>query len=163
LTRSKHGKKGRCSRKAGVDAMVHTQHDRESLSHYRRCRLFHKWDGCVCSRCGAQRFLGHHWIGCRCARCGTLAAYNVDLNHDWNGCKCRVCGCTRAVDRELHDWGPDSPCVCRRCGRRDHLYETAKIEEISEDYRTETLKCKRCGHVDWKGDYSGPSMSNWQK
>ena len=36
-------------------------------------RTNHKWDGCVCSRCGKKRnehHEQHDWNGCVCSRCG---------------------------------------------------------------------------------------------
>lgn len=52
--------------------------------------LLHKWNGCVCQKCGAIR----------------------DKNHEWNGCVCRRCSSTR------HDYNTRnlSNHICSRCG-----------------------------------------------
>jgi len=37
------------------------------------CRLgLHAWDGCQCTRCGAQRDEGHVWEVTRCVKCGKM-------------------------------------------------------------------------------------------
>ncbi len=90
--------------------------------------IFHKWNGCKCSKCGKVRDEGHKWNGCKCSICGKVR----DEGHNWNGCKCSICGKTRDEGHEWdlckgvcticgktrvpeHDWDGD---VCRRCGMK---------------------------------------------
>lgn len=88
----------------------------------------HKWDGCICARCGAKRcacapasdplkYGGHDWDGCVCRRCGALRRLwdeegsERDSWHDWDGCRCRKCRETRD---EGHVW---DGCKCKACGK----------------------------------------------
>jgi len=56
--------------------------------------LFHKWDGCKCTKCGKTRDEGHVFENvsgkCQqvCKNCGT----QIQLTHVWDGCTCRHCG-----------------------------------------------------------------------
>ena len=99
--------------------------------------LFHKWDGCRCSRCGELRDTRHYWAGCRCRTCGKQR----DEGHEWNGCTCRICGKRR---NEGHDW---NGCTCRICGkRREDAHEwiwTAANQSIEDEYCFQ--QCRYCG------------------
>jgi len=43
------------------------------------CLFGHKWNGCVCSKCGEKRNEEHKWNGCKCEICGTVN----DEFHKW--------------------------------------------------------------------------------
>ena len=96
--------------------------------------LFHKWDGCVCTKCGKTRDEGHSYgkvegrCAEKCARCGKEREA-----HDWSGCTCAKCGKTRD---EAHTLGEDGFCV--KCGAAgpepyhiDYLSEAEKGTLIS--------------------------------
>ncbi len=72
--------------------------------------LFHRWNGCVCTRCGNKRDTEHTWDGCVCTRCGKKR----DAEHTWDGCVCTRCGHKRNVE---HSW---DGCICTRCGAGKH-------------------------------------------
>ena len=69
-----------------------------------KCLFGHKWNGCICERCGAVRDKEHDFkpvpgeCAERCTRCGAEGP----VHHKWNknglGCKCTVCGATRQTD-----------------------------------------------------------------
>ena len=71
------------------------------------CLLFHKWNGCKCSKCGAIRDKKHDWNGCTCKRCyKTRQGYEL---HDIDdNCTCKICGKT-----DMHSWYERK---CKRCG-----------------------------------------------
>jgi ankyrin repeat protein len=52
---------------------------------------FHKWDGCICIKCGKIRSIGHDTTrDCkRCSRCNT---YFHDNTHVWKDYHCTKCG-----------------------------------------------------------------------
>ena len=56
--------------------------------------LLHKWDGCICLKCGKTRHEGHLYENVpgkcqkKCAKCG----FQVQIEHTWNGLKCDICG-----------------------------------------------------------------------
>jgi hypothetical protein len=71
----------------------------------------HKWDGCVCKKCGARQ-PGHTWNDeCNCPQCGFSAPVWASI-HEWNGCACRRCDSKRDAE---HIW--DEKCRCLRCNK----------------------------------------------
>lgn len=122
---------------------------------------FHKWDGCVCSRCGApndflspeQRYAldgTHDWNGCICRKCGQRAlAKHIQL-HDWDGCICRKCGAVAlATQTRMHDW---DGCICRKCGTKG-----IALEHGIHDW--DKCKCRKCGEIDPSGEHEFPQGS----
>jgi hypothetical protein len=87
------------------------------------CLLLHKWDQCVCRKCGKTR---HKVKGCMCLRCGEpfhdqglffCNCYRCgEVAHTWSDCRCTRCG------DENHEFEDG---ICRRCGG----YEDA-VEEV---------------------------------
>lgn len=114
-----------------------------------RCVIgFHKWDGCVCIRCGTSRTEGHDWNkNCEaCSKCG----YMRSDAHKWRGCKCCECGANR---EESHDWSKNcercatcgfirhdthvwSGCICRQCGI---------TRDAEHNWKKNCGKCSVCG------------------
>lgn len=94
--------------------------------------LFHKWDGCKCTKCGKTRDKDHNWDLCKgmCLRCQETRPQT----HDWNGCKCKKCGTTRATG---HKWNKcKTKClICGRAGVEQHTWDKCKT------------KCTTCGKV----------------
>jgi hypothetical protein len=90
------------------------------------CFLFHKWNGCRCSRCGKVRDNKHEWGGCMCSRCGKKRFEQ----HEWDLCKgeCIQCG---AKNIEKHEW---KGCMCSRCGKKR-----------DEQHKWDESHCSRCG------------------
>lgn len=105
--------------------------------------LFHKWDGCKCSKCGKLRDEGHNWDFChgKCVICGKTC----NSEHLWKTVSgkyvevCDKCGTKRATS---HDWKgnykdlPDEP---------KDLKEIFSPEELGKGsvfrfYRTDTPK-----------------------
>lgn len=92
------------------------------------CLIWHKWLGCKCIRCGAERNTHHDWDLCtgKCRLCGKKRS----IQHNWSGCKCSLCGITRD---EKHNW---RGCKCPLCGKtRD------------ERHIWNGCKCTSCGMV----------------
>ena len=58
------------------------------------CLFGHKWDGCICIKCGKTRYEGHLFENVpgkcqnKCVKCGS----EIQLNHHWDGCICSICG-----------------------------------------------------------------------
>ncbi|MBU1567351.1 MAG: hypothetical protein KJ630_17225 [Proteobacteria bacterium] len=75
------------------------------------CLLFHKWEGCKCSKCGKLRDQDHNWDGCICFVCGKERY----INHNWDGCICSGCGIKRDQDHILLG------CRCIKCKTEIHL------------------------------------------
>ena len=93
--------------------------------------VFHKWDGCTCTKCGATRHVFKHpeFGACVCKRCGLINPYQSihpiktrgeranrcycprckNYFHKWVSCKCKVCFETK------HDW---DGCICKNCGQK---------------------------------------------
>ena len=40
------------------------------------CLFGHKWDGCICSKCGAKRNENHDWEDGTCKKCGKVSFIN---------------------------------------------------------------------------------------
>jgi len=82
------------------------------------CLIFHKWNGCTCSKCGQHRDEGHDWNGCKCRICGKKR----DMEHNWNGCTCRVCGMKRD-EEHMFEYRAGEMCEggCKRCGKKVSL------------------------------------------
>lgn len=91
--------------------------------------FIHKWNGCVCTKCGKTRDEGHDFQKAAgkcvavCARCG-----KEQEAHAWDGCVCKDCGKAR---NEAHQIGEDGFCV--KCGaagaepyRIDYLSDAEK-------------------------------------
>ena len=75
-----------------------------------RCLLGHKWNGCICEKCGSTRDEGHDWDLCRgvCRKCGKTQPER----HEWDGCRCIRCG------KEQHEWEGN---LCKRCGKEAEM------------------------------------------
>lgn len=111
------------------------------------CGKHHKWDGCICTRCGKVKSTletGHDWDGCTCRKCGQI---NDEL-HTWENCVCTQCGKKRDQDDPDHAW---SFCKCKKCGAtrdRGHKWDgcvctlcgAERPHEWGDDRR-----CKHCG------------------
>ena len=53
------------------------------------CLFGHKWNGCMCEKCGKKRDQHHDWENCKCKRCGQVR----DEAHNWqHGVYCSICG-----------------------------------------------------------------------
>jgi uncharacterized protein (TIGR02996 family) len=102
------------------------------------CLLRHRWERCLCARCGAvaNDTRRHVWVGCQCALCGTIRTVPTP-DHLWRGCRC--CQCGRSRDSE-HDW---VGCKCRRC--------------LSERHKWQEGICKTCGEICHHPSTSGSS------
>ena len=78
----------------------------------------HRWDGCRCVRCGAQRNEGHRWTQTEgaCEQVCSICGRSEPTPCAWNHCVCTRCGQTRDSH---HDWMATAPCeeVCRVCGK----------------------------------------------
>lgn len=57
--------------------------------------IFHKWEGCVCIKCGTQRDANHRWEGCKCLQCGKTR----DIGHIIKGGRCDICGAIFTEDQ----------------------------------------------------------------
>lgn len=106
------------------------------------CKIFgHRWNGCRCTRCGAQRDTDHAFERAegKCLNVCTLCGKEEEAEHLWHHCSCTHCGQTRDED---HDWFATSECeeVCHLCGkeRSSHAYVP---HERGVD------KCRYCGKV----------------
>jgi len=77
--------------------------------------LFHKWDGCKCSKCGEIREKKHHYSGCQCIRCGTKRDYEHDYKLDSIECYevCVICGKKGEVKHEYTNG------ICKKCGKQE--------------------------------------------
>ena len=104
----------------------------------------HKWNGCVCARCGERRDTGvakdHNYVvvpgtTCEyeCTKCGKRT-----MGHNWYyhwSCTCETCGATREVEDRFHDW---DGCTCKLCGKKN-----PKAREDDHDW--DGCTCKKCG------------------
>lgn len=102
-----------------------------------RCNIKHKWNGCVCRRCGKTRDENHIWDGCKCRRCYKTRNWA----HSWKECRCLKCNTTR------HHW---DKCTCRFCGITDHRQIrhgacTCCGKEIQEISPPQQEVCSICG------------------
>ncbi len=116
----------------------------------------HKWDYCICDRCGCTRDESHNWNGCKCRKCGKRR----DESHDWNGCECRICrknrdeehnwsGCKCTICKKERDEGHQwCGCICKKCWKHADnpvhnwpfsFHGTIDITSIN------TIKCNDCG------------------
>ena len=110
--------------------------------------LFHKWDGCKCTKCGKIREVKYNWQhkwnnGCKCVNCGKL----LDANHKWNHGKCEVCG--KINEKEGHSDkrkyeldGENVKIYCKECGE---LIETRKYDELYDRYLDEIKNAEEAG------------------
>ena len=101
----------------------------------------HKWNGCVCTRCGEHRDTGHDWQLFVEEYTETVW---VDKHHVKRcAMKCSICGRTKSAE---HDW---DGCKCARCGEtrnRDHVWGKPEQREGVSDARTHhRVRCERCG------------------
>ncbi len=128
-----------------------------------KCLFGHKWDGCVCRRCGKLRDEEHDWDGCKCRRCGATR----DEEHTWDGCLCRRC---RRIRPDGHDW---NGCTCIRCGIVSHDIKDCRCTRCGKefhDFRDENgyapeqnstggyFPCTRCGAV-FRRTFTRPDCS----
>lgn len=100
------------------------------------CSLnIHKWDACICQKCGTIRETGHKWKDCVCEKCGTVN----EAGHKWQRCICVICKKQRNED---HAW---LGCVCFVCGAKK-----PNAKEIDHKYAMNKPKCDDrctvCGH-----------------
>jgi len=93
----------------------------------KKCLIFHKWNGCKCSKCNEIRNEGHEWNGCKCTVCGRKRTEG----HLMNGCVCTICG------YQSHQFNSKakkmSMCICINCGKEEHYISGT------------TCSCKWCG------------------
>ncbi len=146
----------------------------------------HKWNGCVCVRCGERRDEGHsyqldaersarsgqcvvvcsicgaskshphEWSGCTCLRCGARR----DEEHLWQGCRCAACG--KARD-EGHEWGEAKPWghanhyrPCTICGKCKDEPHLFELVKSRKCY----YRCTACGYgVEWHEFRDGVCMN----
>ena len=132
------------------------------------CKYFgHKWDYCVCDRCGCTRDEFHNWNGCKCRKCDKRR----EEGHDWNYCECRICGkkrdeehnwkgckCTVCYKKrdEGHQW---TGCICKICWKPvdnpEHVWQFS-FHGVINITSINTIKCINCGKtitLPGKGDY----------
>ena len=106
------------------------------------CSLFgHKWNGCICERCGLQRQEGHDFQNFR----------------DKNGKCVGTCKCGQVANLQ-HDFQfPEGRCwkVCTRCGK-EFPYPEHTWERIPGTCRK---KCTVCGTTDGVN----PNEHDWQR
>ncbi|MBR6999074.1 MAG: hypothetical protein IKI01_00485 [Lachnospiraceae bacterium] len=111
-----------------------------------RCLFGHKWNGCICERCGETRDEGHSFqvlegsCKTKCIRCGADGPGQHKWNRGGNGCKCTSCGATRnTTDLNAHNFpyvydphhlvtgAKHRSCTCADCGWCDdkfgHVYD----------------------------------------
>ena len=117
------------------------------------CIFGHKWNGCICKKCGATRNEGHNWSNgicnsckidcthqwekCKCTVCGMIR----DEGHDWHGCKCSNCGATR--DKK-HSWDSTGSGICWICDKKcEHQWNGCKCT-ICGKIRDEGHDCDSC-------------------
>lgn len=118
-----------------------------------RCIFFdHKWDGCICRRCGAKQHVdytnAHDWAGCCCRKCGQIDK-NSDA-HDWDGCICRKCGYVG----DNHDWDGS---ICRKCG---HIDVNRSIDNNGDAGDNHLLESMYCNH-EWEPVAQWSDGSSW--
>jgi len=128
------------------------------------CKLeLHKWNGCICVRCGIKRHSCHEWQGCKCEKCGETR----NAAHSWSGCICERCNARRDEEHEIEG------CTCKVCGKEihttvlkgcctqcgksvveyismqwgPHSYDQEIISgrRVNRYYNIEDRKCYRCG------------------
>jgi len=123
------------------------------------CSIFgHKWDGCVCKRCGENNpaakhdHAAHSWNGCTCTKCGRF----IDMNHLYvnvqDSCEtvCSVCGKAGEKQHMQHSWDGDK---CTRCGQLRKDFElTIKVAETLEKMGMSFNDYARTGFLD-AGNY----------
>lgn len=101
------------------------------------CKLLsHKWNGCICERCGEKRDKQHNWNGCKCTVCGKLR----NEQHDWDLCKgkCRQCGASQTAKHVLEG------CKCSLCGKVMDIYSKCHTWEYFSPNSCEKV-CTQCG------------------
>ena len=102
--------------------------------------LFHKWDGCRCTRCGKTRDDQHNW------------KWIVSSN---NQCYqvCSVCG--KAGEKSNHCWqSVPGTCEekCSRCGTVREAHHFAAISGVCKERCTSCGKIRKIEHVfEWNG------------
>lgn len=102
----------------------------------------HKWDRCICEKCGKVRpasFPGHDWDGCICRKC-RVKRYVPAGEHDWDGCFCRKCGVE--APENMHDW----ELIDQKSSESEsdewyggHFVSMTSVTE------TNVYRCRRCG------------------
>lgn len=106
------------------------------------CKLLgHKYDGCVCIRCGAPHPEGHAWVAAegRCSRTCTRCGLTEPLPHEWFHCRCKRCG----EQRDSHHlWLKKSACerVCRICGLERETHDWRPVDRGVD-------RCAACGRI----------------
>ncbi len=123
------------------------------------CKLSgHKWNGCICSRCGEKRDEGHAWDGCTCNVCGKTrdAEHRFELvpkgHLEWDRqrerhilqpkhiFRCERCGKERF---EEHEWtGEACQTVCRVCGGKAIMFGSYTREKMGISHRWSGNTCK---------------------
>ena len=110
------------------------------------CFLFHKWDGCICLKCGKVRETGHqyinnNWDGCTCLKCGKVR----EIGHRYENNRCTIC----------HRWNPR--LACGVCGKTKAQFD-ADNEELNKRMKAMgvglffgsaggLMVCPECGKV----------------
>ena len=134
------------------------------------CLFGHKWNGCLCERCGAVRDEGHNFISvegsCQsiCSRCGEKGSLRHKWNHVGRGCKCEVCGATRTVldlngHRFPYVFDPHvtvgmkehRSCTCADCGWVDTVKDFGHVYEYTYEPLSAKHKgvCTICGKIEF--------------
>lgn len=102
------------------------------------CLLWHKWNGCVCQKCGEKRNEGHRYqqveghCESRCSICGDVQP----IDHVWDNCKCTQCGKTRDTDHKFTPVEGRCEIMCAVCG---------KVQSTKHTW--EGCVCTRCGET----------------
>ena len=101
--------------------------------------LGHRWNGCVCTRCGATREEGHLWVEAenRCEHTCSVCGATETVPHDWFYCQCQRCGQQRD---EHHQWLKKTECerVCRLCGKERQQHDWRHVDRGVD-------RCAACG------------------
>lgn len=123
------------------------------------CLFGHKWNGCICSRCGKKRDIEHRFDACRgqCVLCGKKTA----VEHSWRGCRCTRCAASRDEGHEFdlcrgqctlcgkkqapeHAW---EDCLCTRCGAvRDQGHRFIPFVDDPDFTCADSPVRERCPH-----------------
>ena len=135
--------------------------------------LFHKWDGCKCTKCGKVRDEFHTFAGCKCTKCGatrdkehaftrvpgtciercTVCGKEREA-HSYQGCQCTVCGKTRDEAHAFRNVPGQCVKKCTVCG---------KEQSLPHDYGKDGMQCVRCGALNpTPFDLSGLTTAEFQ-
>lgn len=106
-----------------------------------KCLLLgHKWNGCVCLRCGKNQHKHHEWDGCVCRICGEADRLAPDEAHQWDGCRCKKCGAYAPDAR--HDW---ELIKQERTENESDEWYGGHFVTMTTATEVNTYRCRRCG------------------